>query len=110
MWFEGTQLPAVSEMLTTWGPFNLSNLNPDGISFPSSDAIATGLRILSVNAIPRTTTDKDITPIAKEYTSTTMMGWVVIIFQTKDMAERQAKAWHNAILLCGGKKTQDDLY
>jgi S1-C subfamily serine protease len=33
-----------------------------------------------------------------------------LIFATQNMAERQQKAWHDAIILCGGKKTKDDLY
>jgi hypothetical protein len=34
----------------------------------------------------------------------------VLAFATQDVAERQRNAWHDAIILCGGKKTQNDLY
>ena len=96
-------LPHYLESEMTWGPFDLENLRPDGISFPDSNATTTSLRILVVNAIPVKSTRGD-------GTSTEMMGWINIFFQTKDMAERQQKAWRDAIILCGGKNTQEHLY
>ena len=80
------------ESTTTWGPFDLSNLRPDGISRP----IGSFLQIAAVNAIPVVTSQKD-------HTSTEMLGWLRIPFGSPDSADRQAKAWHDAIVGCGGK-------
>ncbi len=59
------------------------------------------------------------TPIQQASYSTTMTFWNLvpatltnfyIPFFTKDMADRQAKAWHDAIVACGGKAAPDNLY
>ena len=83
---------ASRESTTMWGPFDLSNLRPDGISRP----IGSVLQIAAVNAIPVVTTTPD-------HTSTEMLGWLRIPFGSPDLVDRQAKAWHDAIVGCGGK-------
>ena len=93
---------------TTWGPFDLSNLRPDKI-FRASDDIfqppGVFLQIEAVNAIPTVDTD------SKTGSTTRFMPALHIWFDSADSVERQAKAWHDAIVGCGGKPSvPDDLY
>jgi Trypsin-like peptidase domain len=85
---------------TQWGPFDLNNLRPDEISEVSNRR----LQIKAVTAIPLVMTDN------RGPSSTDMVGYLLIEFDSDDLVARQAHAWHDAIVACGGKKTQDDLY
>jgi hypothetical protein len=102
----------LGDSILTDGPFNLGDFNPNGIRLESFNALADGsnsfrLRLFSVQpflfteVLGGTTIPSIREPDAHNFS---------LLFTTKDMAERQQKAWHTAITLCGGKKTKDDLY
>ena len=94
-----------TQSTTTWGPFDLSDLRPDKISQPTP----TFLQISAVNAISTVSTNVDHT--GEKHTSTATYSWLRIPFDSSDSAARQAKAWHDAIILCGGKPSApDELY
>ena len=94
-----------SDMIT-WGPFDLSNLRPDEIG-QTPDRIyqppGAYLQINAINAIP-------IVQTSSLGSTSTMRSALRIWFPSADLVDRQARAWHDAIVGCGGKKTQDDLY
>jgi len=96
---------APSKSTTTWGPFDLSNLLPDKISQPTPTFLPSFLQIAAVNAIPVVSIDEDST--GEEHTSTQMYSWLRIPFDSPDSADKQAKAWHDAIVECGGKPIPD---
>jgi Trypsin-like peptidase domain len=91
----------------TWGPFDLSNLRPDEI-FQVPDKIwqppGAFLQIEAVNAIPVVQIN------SSGPTTSSMLSGLHIWFDSAELVDRQVKAWHDAIVGCGGKKTQDDLY
>ncbi|MGB8801386.1 MAG: trypsin-like peptidase domain-containing protein [Candidatus Acidiferrales bacterium] len=92
------------------GPFDLGGLRSESEQMPiTHEDTFYRLRLYSVK------------PFQSKWTQATL-GWTqkpethdgahnfMLLFATQDMAERQQEAWHDAIILCGGKKTQDDLY
>ena len=92
------------------GPFDLSNLRPDTIQ--TGDVETFNLAVKSVTMLPVTVTQKIIGgPFNGTNTSdTNVQNGFVLSFRTKDMRDRQAKAWHDAIIGCGGKAISDKLY
>ncbi|MGH2509947.1 MAG: hypothetical protein ACRDHZ_21410, partial [Ktedonobacteraceae bacterium] len=88
----------------TWGPFDLSNLRPDKI-FQAQDNIfqppGAFLQIEAVNAIPIVQTD------SSGPTTSSMRSALHIWFDSPDLVDRQVKAWHDAIVGCGGKPIPD---
>ena len=93
--------------MITWGPFDLSNLRPDEI-FQAPDKIfqppGAFLQIEAVNAIPIVQAD------GSGPTTSSMRSALHIWFDSADLVDRQAKAWHDAILGCGGKAVPEKLY
>ena len=90
--------------MITWGPFDLSNLRPDKIfQAPDKNYQPPGayLQIEAVNAIPTVQTG------GSGPTTTLMLSGLHIWFNSADLVDRQAKAWHDAIVGCGGKPTPD---
>jgi Trypsin-like peptidase domain len=90
------------DMATVDGPFDLGGLRSEPEQMPIthySDSYQ--LRLFSVKPFLSRRTGSPPNPAAHNF---------FLQFSTQDMAERQRKAWHDAILGCGGKKTQDDLY
>ena len=100
---DGIILPDAGEI---WGPFDLGSLRPESEHMPISPiGGAYRLRLYSIK------------PFLSRKLDRTQQQWddpnarnFIIEVSTQDMAERQQKAWHDAILLCGGKRTQGDLY
>ena len=88
----------------TWGPFDLSNLRPDKI-FQAPDEIyqppGAFLQIEAVNAIPIVQTT------GPGSTTSSMRSALHIWFDSADSVDRQVKAWHDAIVGCGGKPIPD---
>jgi hypothetical protein len=97
-----------------YGPLDLGGLRPEPEEMPVTHEELHGLsmdrmRVYSIKPFQIKET--------QEY-----LGWTqkpniqegshnfFFLFTTSGLAERQQKAWYDAILLCGGKKTQDDLY
>ena len=96
------------ETTTTWGPFDLSNLRPDKIvQAPDENVQPPGafLRIDAVNAIPLL-----VQTVAPGPTTSSMRSFVKLWFDSADLVDHQAKAWHDAIIGCGGKPAPDGLY
>jgi len=92
-----------------YGPFDLSNLIPDKIKTsistpPGASAPRFSLSIDSAHPDPLLHT------ASGEQSSSEFMSTIYINFATQDMANRQAKAWHDAIVACGGKAVPDNLY
>jgi hypothetical protein len=96
----------------TLSPFDLSTLRPDKITVTSSTSIRTLLQgqfgydvlISSIAPITASSLDDD----GPHYESQGM--GLSLSFPTKEIADRQAKAWHDAIIGCGGKAVPDNLY
>lgn len=88
---------------TTDGPIELKNLRPE-----SEKVIAWGrgyaLQVKGVNAFPETWVD----PMLGDGSGPNQV--LNLLFATEDMANRQAKAWRDAIIACGGKAVPDGLY
>lgn len=99
--------PLNSSATEIYGPFNLGDLIPNkiSVSVPTSTYNKSGLTLTPVHPIARHTTYSD----GEAPGSDTTPG-LVIPFATQDMANRQAKAWHDAIVACGGKAVPDNLY
>ena len=87
----------------TLGPFDLSNLRPDKI-FQAPDDIfqppGAFLQIEAVNAIPIVQT------AGPGSTTSSMRSALHIWFDSADLVDRQVKAWHDAIVGCGGKNSR----
>jgi S1-C subfamily serine protease len=88
----------------TWGPFDLSNLRPDEI-FLAPDKIfqppGAFLQIEAINAVPIVQTD------GSGSTTSSARSALHIWFDSADSVDRQVKAWHDAIVGCGGKPIPD---
>jgi hypothetical protein len=95
-----------SDLVNTSGPFDLGNLRsePKQMKVTTEDSIHQ-LRIYSTKPFLTVMTDSwggvQRVPDSHNF---------VLFFATMDMAEKQQKAWHDAIVLCGGRKTHDNLY
>jgi S1-C subfamily serine protease len=88
----------------TWGPFDLSDLRPDEIfQAPDKDYQPPGayLQIGAVSAIPVVQTT------VPGPTTSFMRSGLHIWFDSADLVDRQVKAWHDAIVGCGGKPIPD---
>jgi hypothetical protein len=97
------------------GPFNLGDFDPNGIELESFNSLADGsnsfsLRLFSVQPFLFTTVLEDAGATTIPSSRNPDAHNFRLLFNTKDMAERQQKAWRDAIILCGGKKTKGDLY
>ena len=118
--YEETQLftaDSLTQIQDTWGPFEVSALQPDEMGKPDHaiGALFTNdnvLVIFSLNPIPlvHSATTHSAFATSPPATVRTMMNQLQIPFDSDAMLTRQEKAWHDAIVGCGGKKTQDDLY
>ncbi|MGC2332538.1 MAG: trypsin-like peptidase domain-containing protein [Candidatus Acidiferrales bacterium] len=101
-------------MTTVYGPLDLGGLRPEPEEMPVKHEELSGLSMDRMRVY-------SIKPFQIKETQETL-GWTAkpniqedghnffLLFTTSGLAERQQKAWHDAILLCGGKKTQDNLY
>ncbi len=87
-----------------WGPFALGNLIPSKIVVSPLQPFSK-LTIGSAHPIQTQSTYSDG---EKPSSDTWPALWVM--FATQAMANRQAKAWHDAIVACGGKAVPDNLY
>jgi hypothetical protein len=97
-----------------YGPLDLGGLRPEQDHMPVTHEELSGLSMDRMRVY-------SIKPFQIKETQETL-GWTqkpdihegahnfFFLFTTSGLAERQQKAWHDAIILCGGKKTQDDLY
>jgi hypothetical protein len=99
--FRSGERYANGDSTITWGPFDLSNLRPDKI-FRTPDEIfqppGAFLQIEAVNAIPI---------VQAGSTASSRRSALHIWFDSTDSVDRQAKAWHDAIVGCGGKPIPD---
>lgn len=68
------------------------------------------LLIGAVSAIRRARVQKSTPPSESDGSYDDLFGAIDIAFSTKEMGDRQAKAWHDAIIGCGGKAVPDKLY
>jgi hypothetical protein len=93
----------------TIGPFNLNNLRPDHISVGSSGQNPR-MVINAISAIPVSREQTSAPSARTDGVFTFSWSFVQIDFATKEMANRQAKAWHDAIIGCGGRAVPDNLY
>ena len=91
---------------TVLGPFEFSNLRPDTIKVRAEQ----GYISLHISAVNPTILELDVLAGLPAPTSGQMVRDLEIRFATQDMADRQAKAWHDAIIGCGGKAVSDKLY
>ena len=95
-----------SDVINTSGPFDLGNLRsePEQMKVTTEDSIHK-LKIYSTKPFLTVTTDSfgGVQRVPNSHN-------FLLLFATMDMAERQQKAWHDAIILCGGKQTHDHLY
>ncbi len=90
----------------TYAPFDLSNLRPDKIQVNSGYTGGTvALYIPFVTSVQST-----VQSTVPGQGGTNPNSALMISFATKEMADRQAKAWHDAIVACGGKAVSDTLY
>ena len=88
------------------GPFDLGGLRPESEQMPiTPNGNAYNLKLFSVKPFLSRRLDR-----ANQQFDSPAAHNFFLQFSTLDMAERQRKAWHDAILLCGGKPSQDDLY
>lgn len=92
-----------------YGPFDLSNLIPDKIKTfistpPGGSTPRFSLSIDSAHPVPKFDT------MSGEQPSSSTMSTIYMNFAAQGMANRQAKAWHDAIVSCGGKAVPDNLY
>jgi hypothetical protein len=88
------------------GPFNLKDLRPDVEVLqdsPVPDFVP--LRLSSFQPFVFSTSDDD----GKSWDKTNSHTFV-LLFATRDIAERQQRAWHDAIIACGGKAVPDNMY
>lgn len=83
-----------------YGPFDL------GHAIPSIKATDTNFSIIFTNPI---SVRKSHIPSDTSATSESKR-FINIQFRTQEMANRQARAWHDAIVACGGKDVPDNLY
>lgn len=89
--------------IETRGPLDLGSLNPNLMLVEAHGIGHYWLEIASTKTFPEQWTGT--------HNGKNLADAFPIDFVTRGMAERQQKAWHDAILLCGGgKPTQDDLY
>jgi hypothetical protein len=89
--------------IETRGPLDLGSLNPNLMLVEAHGIGHYWLEIASTKTFPEQWTGT--------HNGKNLADAFPIDFVTREMAERQQKAWHDAILLCGGgKPTQDDLY
>jgi hypothetical protein len=89
--------------ITTRGPLDLGSLNPNLMLVEAHGIGHYWLEIASTKTFPEQWTGT--------HNGKNLADAFPIDFVTREIAERQQKAWHDAILLCGGgKPTQDDLY
>lgn len=97
----GGAKPFASIMVT--GPFNVGDIIPNKIIVASPIATRYELNLALVRPVSvRITTGTSPTSITS--------SGVGMYFATQDMANRQAKAWHDAAVACGGKAVPDNLY
>ncbi len=92
------------------GPFDLGGVRsePEHMPITHEDSFYR-LRLYSVKPFQSKWTQETLGLTQKPETHDGAHNFM-LLFATQDMAERQQEAWHDAIILCGGKKTQDDLY
>ena len=89
--------------IETRGPLDLGSLNPNLMLVEAHGIGHYWLEIASTKTFPEQWTGT--------HNGKNLADAFPIDFVTRETAERQQKAWHDAILLCGGgKPTQDDLY
>jgi hypothetical protein len=99
------------------GPFDLSSLSPDKTSTLATASYFT-LFLSSTNPISQTYSMNSMRANSSgvwgqpenDPGSPVAVYKIGILFATQDMADRQAKAWHDAIIGCGGKPVSDKLY
>jgi len=112
--------PAEKEQtIETQGPLDLGSLDPNHISIvlhspdPCAGVIPKNM-CSSTSAEEHWLTVRSSEPVPSQTGNESGVAAdqsLHIIFATQEMAERQQKAWHDAIILCGGgKPTQDNLY
>lgn len=93
--------------------FALRDLRPDTIrvaSYPPepgrSEPSHYSILISARSPVPCSNTGPDVPALS----SNSPVGAFEVYFAMRDMANRQAKAWHDAIVVCGGKAVPDNLY
>jgi S1-C subfamily serine protease len=97
----------LTDTVTTDGPLDLAGLRPEPEQMPLTPEADSGYQLrlyslkpfVSVHSYPWQSPERN--PNAHTF---------FLIFATQDMAERQQKAWRDAIVLCGGKAVPDKLY
>jgi V8-like Glu-specific endopeptidase len=105
---------SLTQITDTWGPFAVSALQPDemgkpkhaiGTLFPNDNVLV----IFSLNPIPlvHSATIQSALPPIPPSTIRTVTNQLQIQFDSNTMLTRQEKAWHDAIIGCGGKPTSD---
>jgi hypothetical protein len=92
------------------GPFELSSLRPDTIEIietATSGHRRLTLNMPSIKPLPVTSKSTAVGNYGSGPTSTSSSTYSIsslaLVFATQDIANRQAKAWHDAIIGCGGK-------
>lgn len=89
----------------TSGPFELGTLRPETIKIdPQPQMHRYIMWISAVNTFPVSMPDIHGNMISEPH------NFLSIPFATEDMASRQAKAWRDAIIACGGRAVPDNLY
>jgi hypothetical protein len=86
------------------GPFDLKAIRPENLNVGLSPTGDTQLLLTFTNPLPVHDQGTDGT---NSFFPTTKFA---IFFATREMADRHAKAWHDAIIGCGGKAVPDNLY
>jgi hypothetical protein len=95
------------EVVTASGPFDLGSFrsDPEHMVVTALDDSRYQLKMYSIDPFLTVWTDSwggvQRVPDSHNF---------LLFFATKEMAERQQKAWHDAIILCARKPTHDHLY
>ena len=107
--FKSGETWASGNTTITWGPFDLSNLRPDKIDQTRDKFYqppGTFLQIDAIQPIPVVQNNGPALGIPGS-TVNVMRSALRIWFDSADSVDRQVKAWHDAIVGCGGKPIPD---
>ena len=108
--FKNGETWASGNSTVTWGPFDLSNLRSDKIGQTRDEFYqppGTFLQIDAIQPIPVVQNNGPALGIPGS-TVSVMRSALRIWFDSADLVDRQGKAWHDAIVGCGGKPAPPD--
>jgi hypothetical protein len=104
----GRRIPGAPGSTTVIGPFPLSALRPDTMAV--SPGFGGGVNLVILAVTPTLPWISRASDTSADEGSGSDKGGIQISFATQAMAQRQAKAWRDAITSCGGKGVSDRLY